>query len=437
MKKKYLFHFTNSPCFRTIVLASCLTVPLILFAQKDIGTDNQRLIEQYVSSKGRDVISFDASNIKQFWISNSVISKKDSFELYLETTNKSGFASVPLPIQIINVNETQDCTVEVISENNGLEFSVLDSSSKEISRSSSSEKFLHYNVASSTFHWEDIQKKFFLKFYSKDTLELSIKKVIFSFSKNPKSSFLESPGVIQFNENDVTGGIVRQAISESSFSVSGKRTVLVSNKKILVTDNTVSCSVTIKNITDKPVNIFVGYAPYTKDYNRIQIKNNPYNITGNEILKVVSSERNTNKIIVDSYPMWKKGCYLALNAKEDYVDFPNFSIIESPINEVKKNDETHTEIIFDKPIKDAIPQGISVRVHEFNGDTYLFTAKPRLQAGEEVTLQSSLKKDDNLLLFSPKAFSRGVYYVVPVILSYSIDPNDENTVIISDFKITY
>ena len=42
-----------------------------------------------------------------------------------------------------------------------------------------------------------------------------------------------------------------------------------------------------------------------------------------------------------------------------------------------------------------------------------------------------------VLRYSSKAFSRGIYYVVPLILSYSVDPSKDNTVQISDFSVSF
>lgn len=425
--------------FKKMILITCFLAPVLLVAQNEqTNKDNLELLEQYVLSKGNYAITFDAANIKQFWVDKSVVSLKDHFSLLMNKASRNSLESPLFPVQIKHVRETMDCKIEIVTECDDMHFSVLNSSKKEIAKSESGEKFLHYNTYSTTFHWEEIKDIFYLKFNTAQTSELSIQTIIFTFPKNTESTFLESPGILRINADNVSGGTEKQSISDKSFSVSGKRTVLLSKNKILVTDNTFSSSVTVKNTTEKPVDIYVGYAPYTKENQKIQNNANPYNSKKNEILKVVSFEQNTNKIIVDSYPEWKKNCFLALNAKEDYSDFPNFSIIGTPISEVNKIDDSHTEIVFSKPITQEIPQGTPVRVHSPYGSTYIFTTRAaKLQPGEEQTFQSSIRKDDSLLLFSSKAFSKGVYYVVPVFLSYSVDQNDENTVVVSDFTISY
>ena len=60
-----------------------------------------------------------------------------------------------------------------------------------------------------------------------------------------------------------------------------------------------------------------------------------------------------------------------------------------------------------------------------------------LQPGEMVTFKSAIKKDDNYFMFSLKAFCHGTYYVIPLILSNSLDSDKENTILITDFSVSY
>lgn len=410
----------------------------ILFAQTDTKDAvrktkdaNEALIYQYIQSKGEGIISFDASNIKQFWIDNSVVSNKDSFEVLLK--NKE---SIPLKIQLANVNETQDCKIEVVAETKDFCFSVLNNVSKNVSSSTSENDFLNYKVASAVLHLEDTAgSSFSLVFMSKNYNILNIKRIILSFSDNHKSTFLSSPGVLIITGNDVTGGGKKEIHeNENSFSISGNWFGIYSKKKILVSDTPITNSVTIKNIGDKTTMIYFGYAPHSEKGQQINGKNIPYkNI--NQILTVISSEDNSNKIIVDSYPEWTKGCYLALNAKEDLSDFPNFSFIGT-IAEARTIDDKRTEIILDKQIK-AIKEGTKIRVQSLPGNTYLYTNIKRLPPGEEIKLFSTIKKDDSFFEYSPEALCKGTYYVTPLIISTSIDPKEESTILIKDFSVSY
>ena len=223
--------------------------------------------------------------------------------------------------------------------------------------------------------------------------------------------------------------------ADNIFSAKGKYISLISNNKIYVSDNTLSNSVTVKNIGDTQTRVYVGYAPYTKEGKLIDMRNNPYK--GNKILRVVSAEKGRNTIIVDSEPEWTKGCCLALNAKEDLSDFPNHSWVDGTIQDVKKIDNDLFEILFSKPNQKEIKAGTPVRVQSPDGATYMYTKIQKLLPGEEANLSSEITKDDSYLEVGTEKLCRGTYYVVPILLSLVIDSSKENTVQISNFTVSY
>ena len=396
---------------------------------------NEALIQQYVQAKGTGNIVFDASNIKQFWIENTVAAYKNYFEIQLNKAGALTFESVPLKIQLANVNETQDCKIEVIADTDIFDFSILNNDLRSIGSSSPEEDYLQYKVCSGVFHLEDTNNlSFKLVFRSKELKPLAIKRIILSFSKNKKSKFLLSPGVFHITGKDMECK-EKVTIEKNSFSVSGKRYELFSKNRILVGDRDMSNSVTVRNVGDTPTTIYLGYAPYTKNRQLIQSRNNPYK--NGAIFKIVSAEVNSNKVIVDAVPEWEKGCHLVLNAKEDLSDFPNFSFVNGTISDVKILDNGQAEIVLTAPLKTALKKGTTARVQAPSGAMYLYTNTKRLEPGEEVTLSSQVRKDDDFLLFSPKAFCRGTYYVIPVLLSYSINKDDINKIKITNFTVSY
>ena len=142
LKRKKSSHIKIALHLLFAFFASC-----ILFGQnKQIDTisDNntEHLLFQYVQSKGNIIIPFDSVNIKQFWVDNSVLSRKDSFDILLTQQNTHSFESVPLRIQLANVNETQDCKIEVIANTKDFGFSVLNGRSTVLSTSSKENDFL-------------------------------------------------------------------------------------------------------------------------------------------------------------------------------------------------------------------------------------------------------------------------------------------------------
>lgn len=403
------------------------------------GDSNQQLLNQYIQAKGTGNIVFDTSNIKQFWIDKSVSAKNDSIVIGLNATKKE---SVPLKIQLANVNETQDCRIDVIAETKDMSFSVLDNKQHILSSSEKNDDFINYSVFSSIIHLEDTNGlSFFLKFESTTHSSISIKKIVFSFTKNENSTFLVSPGKISFSMNNVSirdngsRKIDTKKTSETSFSVTGIQSIVSSTNNILISDTPISSFVKIKNIGKTQTRVTIGFGCYSKDKEWINGRNYPYK-ANNSIVNVVSFSEEQNTIVVDHFSDWAKNCFLALNAKEDMSDIPSFSLAEGSIIDVKKIDDDKVELVMSKPLNSKIEKGMKVRIHGQSG-AFLYPATTVLNPGEEITLSSTIGKDELFLQYSPKAFSKGVYYITPMILSYSLDASAENTVLISDYTLSY
>ena len=89
-----------------------------------------------------------------------------------------------------------------------------------------------------------------------------------------------------------------------------------------------------------------------------------------------------------------------------------------------------------KPLTSDIKKGTSVRIHGLDGQ-YLYSIIKRLNPGEEEVFTASIKQDDMFLQYSSKSISRGVYYIIPLLLSYSLDPQEDNSILIEDYSVTY
>lgn len=438
MKKQQINNALNSlNKMKKFSLLFAFSFSYALFAQNNENnlksSLDAKLLKQYVNAKGSGIISFDASNIKQYWIDKTVLSKDNSIIISLNK-NKDSFESVPLRIQLANVNETQDCKIEIIADTEkDFSFSVLNDKDRVLSKSANEDDFINYKVVSAIFPLEKTQDlSFQLKISSKRAELISIKKLILSFSRN--ENYLVSPGILKISNNSLQKK-EEQGKDAYSFSLTGKNTTFYPPHKILTTDNTVSTSVKIKNTGITPTRVYIGFILYAKGQYRLFKGNYPFKNT-NFIMNVLSSEAQSNRIVVDSCPTnWEPGCYLASNAKEDMSDIPNTQLA-GKIVEIKKKDDVHTEILLDKPLDKAIPQGTKLRVHGTSG-AYIYLANKVLQPGEEEVFTSKISKDDNSLQHSPKAFSRGVDYVMPLIFSYSVNSDKENTILISDYVISY
>lgn len=428
--------------FHSTIIWGSLLIPCAVYAQNNQGSvigekgADEKMLSQYVQTKGNSAFVFDQSNVKQFWIDHSVISYKDSFDVLLEQAVSSvGRGGVPLKVQFINVDETMDCNIEVVSESKDVSFIVTDNNSKKITESSFSSSFINYNIFSSVLHLEDTANlTFFLKFNSKLSKSIPIKKIIFSFAKNPKSTFFASPGRFKITKDSSSAGIQITEDGENSFFVKGKQSQFISQKKFLIENNGISSSATIKNVGENDVTIYFGYALYSKNHAIINERSFPYKGT-EKALNVVSSSVDRNIIVVDSYPEWKEGCSVVMNAKDDLSDVPNNSFI-GKIVEAKKLEGGNAEIKLDIPLRTALDKGQKIRIHGRTG-AYFYTQMVKLKAGEETVVSASTQKDNDKLTFAPAAFPKGAYYAVPLLFSFSTDPSIENTVKISDYVVSY
>ncbi len=209
---------------------------------------DELLLEQFIKSKG-STISFDSSNIKQFWTDSSVLSTDNIIKILINQLNKNNFffESVPLKIQLANVNETMNCRIDVFSNNVLTNFYVLDDKQKTISSSHNEDHFLDYFITSSIFHLEDtFNDTFFLKFYSTSQNDISIKKIVLSFSNNDSSIYLVSPGKLIFSKTGFDTTATTSLLDNDFVSVTGKTSIVLYSKRILIADNTLHSSLTVK-----------------------------------------------------------------------------------------------------------------------------------------------------------------------------------------------
>lgn len=412
----------------------------IIFAQNTTINEDKRntdsLLEQYIKSKGNAVIVFDSTNIKQYWIENSVISQKDLITIHLSNWN-GRIESVPLKIQLANVDETQDCKIEVISETKDFGFSI-NNDTKLLSSSIEGDTFINYGTQSTSFHLEDIQNySFYLKFNSTSSDVLSIKKIILSFTKNKNTSFLASPGLLKLDKSNLKINSDNLTnYEDGSFSIKGRQIIINSEKSIYTTNNTISIAASVKNTGENPSIVYIGFVVYTRGGIMIDNKNYPFS-SDNKSYTVIAGKAGSNEITIDGLPEeYKKGCYLALGAKDDLSDIPSLNLLDEKVVEVKSKDDGTAVILLDKPLKKSIKEGEKIRINGLGGAS-LYTNVKSLQPNEEAVFSAKILKDDNSLKYSSKAFPRGTYYVKPLILSYSVDSKKDNIILIKELTVNY
>lgn len=398
------------------------------------STSNEELLNKYINSKAPAIV-FDETNIKQFWVDNSVFAKDNFINIFLDEKESNRFESRPLKIQLANVNEEQVCRIEIFSCNSNISFSVFDNNGIALANSQNDDSFIDYCVSFLSFSLEDTSDLTFnLKFQSSLSEVLALKKILLSFPTTQSGS-LKSSRMIRYNLNNLKQNPAITEINEKEFSISGKNKTVYSAEKIPTDEGTLSYSIKIKNIGDVATTVRVGFAPYSKDDILLNDRFYPYNRT-NQVLNIISSSEQSNIIIVDYYPEWHKNCVLAVDAKDDMSDIPNPSWTEGRIVEVKKIDNAYAEITLDKPLTKKMEKGEKVRINGFMSAT-ICPIIEQLQPGEEVFFSESIKKDMSEKFFSHEHFSRDVDYVIPLIMISSADSEKESTIQIKNFRISY
>lgn len=414
-----------------------------LSAQSKDNQD-QKLLDKYINSKNSSsFIVFDSSNMKQFWIDKSVFCDKNKIFIQLKNKESNIFKSSPLKIQLANINDMFDCNIDIYSLDSKIDFSISNSRNMTIASSAQEDTFINYSVSSSFFHLKDTpDNAFYLSFLSATSNLISIDKIVLSFSQNKerlplatRDKFILTRDKINLTDAAFTNDdFISQKLD--TFSVNGKRSRIVSQQKIFISDRPVSVGVKIKNIGDQSTKIYVGFSPFAKNNNRIESRSTPYG-NNNRVLRVIDAQKGNTTIQVDSYPEWKKGCLLVRDAKEDLSDYPNSLFIGGEIVDIQKDDNGHAVISLSKPLSTSLEKGSFVRIQAPSGSSYLYADQLTLNPQEEVVIFSELQRDDSCFQYSPQSFPHGTDYVLPVILSFSVDPEQDNTVSISDYYIMY
>lgn len=415
----------------SFLLASVLLVSNSAYS---LANDNDSaLIDQFIQAQDySSAIVFDSNNIKQFWIDNSVASINNTINISLPFNDSKERMSAPLKIQLANVKSNYICRVDMIGKSQDYHFTVTNSASQTISSSSNESDFIQNSVKTASFSLEDTpDNTFYINFSSTSQTSLSINKILLSFSEDKNRTFT------YFNESNLTlvkSHCLSEDADDAVISVAGKESEIVPSEKTRVSNQLFKSSAIIKNVGDTPARVYFGYVAYLEDGTKLNGMYYPYDKT---ILKVVSHEKGSNTIIVSPFP--QNGSInnrIARNVKDDLSDVPNKSFVSNRVIEIKKMDNDQGEIKLEKPLDTALSEGEKIRLHS-SPSGYLYSMIKVLNPGEEAVFVSSIKKDDNNISYSSRSLPKGTFYVTPVILSFSVNSNSENTVLIKNFSFSH
>jgi hypothetical protein len=131
-------------------------------------------------------------------------------------------------------------------------------------------------------------------------------------------------------------------------------------------------SAKVKQLGENPALVYIGFIPYDAKGRVIDPKCGSNNTKGSLTALTAPIAKGATTLTVKDASKWKKGNhhYVALNAKEDMSDIPNFELA-GVITKIEKTGDVYT-ISFKTPLGKAYPAGTTVRQHR-SGGTYIYT----------------------------------------------------------------
>lgn len=197
----------------------------------------------------------------------------------------------------------------------------------------------------------------------------------------------------------------------------------------------ISFSTRLKNIGTTPVKCYLGFVLYDKNFRSLDGKNYPYE-SEDRVFAAVQAKKGSDVITVSGSPRASKNCWIARNADPDGTDIPNHDLLAQRVVSVRECGNGHAEIRLSKPLNQDIPVGEKLRIHG-QGGGYFYKAVKVLPCGHAESFDFSAKKDDRVMKYTHKNFPRGVCFIRPLIMSFSQNKNEKNTIEIHDAALTW
>ena len=223
-------------------------------------------------------------------------------------------------------------------------------------------------------------------------------------------------------------------IDNEKIAVTGKNSYIFSKYSFVSPGKNESFgySGTVKNTGNESVELTHGFALLDKDNKPLVASHYPRNadVGCAEIIRANAGEKSI--IIQGSPKAWRNG-RLAINAKPDYSDVPNYKTTKQTISKITRLSDGNTKVALNAPLSEAIPVGTMVRPHGIGG--YLDMGVKTLKPGETLNNAGDVKKSENAVFYSTKALPRGCRRIELLILSFSKKSGAENTIEISNYKV--
>lgn len=223
-----------------------------------------------------------------------------------------------------------------------------------------------------------------------------------------------------------------------SFRITGKNSKLYAKDKLAVkSDSVYRLNATVKNTGTVATRAYIGYRYYDEANNILDSKAYPYQKNKESFSVYHFPNDDDSSFVINKMPKtWAKKCRIAYGILGDGKDVPSVKLLDGAIVDIVPLDNGTALVKMDKPIAGKIKMLDKVRIHGVGG-AFIYMNTKVLQPGEAETFTSEIAQDPDSREYSSKAISAGVAFINPIILSYSVDSGEENTVEVSNWSVAY
>lgn len=227
---------------------------------------------------------------------------------------------------------------------------------------------------------------------------------------------LSAAEVIDLNNKDFWIPLKNVTFSEGQMVNEG-RTMYRSKKTIAIDPaKKYTISMTVSNAEGKKSSyLLFGMSPATAKGGQISASS-LQSIKDTFTQVVADAKKGDKTITVKDASKWNKSphCTIALNAKEDNSDIPNFAILQAPIEKAEKTGDNWT-ITLKNPLPKNIAAGTNIRQH-INGGYYYFGTRS-IAPGKTVECKNSVTGQAPHGTFTARGFHPGMKHAYIIILS--------------------
>jgi hypothetical protein len=198
------------------------------------------------------------------------------------------------------------------------------------------------------------------------------------------SAFFMASGLIAGEETLIKWGADAETLKKEWIGkikyedLDGKLSGVVDNQNTITTKQFIPIeagkkymlSGTFKSLGEEKSKIYYGFICYDKKKQHV-VNYHSNVILGSATTLAQECKKGDKALVIKTNKKWKKGLWVAFNAKDDFSDLPNRESFYRITEVVTKGKDM--ELKLSVPIKKVYPAGTKVRAHSSKYGTYLYT----------------------------------------------------------------